>query len=169
MFDKSLYTHDRMFIFECAPGISGYLCVTFKVIGDGDQALLTNYKSPDPFRQFNEIVVSKSGIQILGYREKQPASIPIVHDCTVWSTLFIDYQVGESATMATWSVGGKTGDFTFDSPIMCESGVFIGGRDGGDRSFHGAIVSIECMYHATAQKIPDTLKELIINGQKVNT
>ena len=165
-FRRSVYFQNEMRLFDCTLGESGYLCITFKVIGDGDQTLLTNYKSPDLFRQFNEIAVSKSEIQILGYRDRQARIISIVHDCSIWTTLFVDFQVLEGGTSVNWSVDGNSGNFTFDGPIMCERGLFIGGRHGGDRFFDGAIASIESNCR-TAQKIPDALKELIINGQKV--
>ena len=165
-FHKSVYCQGEMRLFDSIPGYCGYLCVTFKVFGDGVQTLFTNYKLRDVFRQFNEIAVSKSEIQILAYRDSSPVIISIVHDCTFWTTLWVDYQVLESGIIGTWSVGENSGDFKLDCALMSESGLYIGGRHGGDRCFDGVIASIENNKRRATQKIPDALKEVIINGQK---
>ena len=69
-FQKNLYQFENPII-ECIRGY-GYICITFKVDGEEEQALITNYKAKDPLKNFHEISVTISEINIWGYMQNEP-------------------------------------------------------------------------------------------------
>ena len=55
IFKKSRHFHDDCEgVFYNRPGSHGYVCVTFRLQGDNEQIILTNYDPANP-TQFNEI------------------------------------------------------------------------------------------------------------------
>ena len=68
-FHNSRYKANEMFIFDCLSG-SGYLCITFRVSGEGKQTLITNYNHTDPFHQFHEISVFCTKLNLLRPRRE---------------------------------------------------------------------------------------------------
>ena len=129
---------------------------------------MTNYKDTDHFHQFHEISATSNEIRIWGYRNRQSTYTPIKHDCHRWTTLFLEYKVSTSALNGTYIIDGAQGDFTFDITNVCGSVTFIGGRSDGTKFLNGAIHAIECYSVESKQELPYTLRDLIIESQKID-
>ena len=169
-FQKNLYQFSNPII-ECIRGY-GYICITFKVDGEEEQALITNYKAKDPLKNFHEISVTTSEINIRGYMQNKPSQHTIQHDCRNWTTLFLDYTIHESAHSIEFTYildndPSMQGSFTFQSPIASLSGGNVGGRKDGTKVFSGALHGLEFYHTASPKPLPQSLKELLINRQQV--
>ena len=166
-FNRNRYKEEEMLMFQCLTGYSGYLCITFRVSGEEEQTLMTNFQEGDRFHQFHEISATRDEIRIWGCKNKQPTFTSIKHDCRGWTTLFIEYKVSPSELKGTYNIDGTQGEFTFDRPYVCRSGTFIGGRSDGTKFLTGAIHAIERYSMESKQDLPYILKDLIIKGQKI--
>ena len=173
VFHKNLY-HSQIdcFINTTATGY-GYVCITFKVDGDGEQVLITKeHHTHDKFREFHEISVTQTEINISGYLENKPIKIPIQHNCRNWTTLFLDYTTHESVSTSEFTYildndPRMQGSFTLQRPRVYTLGAYIGGRKDGTNAFAGSLHGIELYYTKSPQPIPQTLKELIIKAQQI--
>ena len=174
-FHNSRYKAKEMNIFVCVNGY-GYMCITFRVNGgEEQQTLLTNYKHTDRFHQFHEISVSSNEIRIWGSKNNKVIFIPIQHDCRTWTTLFLEYHYSPTTHLLQGSYiinndEESQGDFAFQEPLFCRSGISIGGRSNNTQFLIGAIHAIECYFvDDSKEKIPYTLKDLIIKSQRVES
>ena len=174
-FQKSRYWAPEMDLFVCTPGY-GYFCITFRVDSSGTepQALVTNYKPNDPFHQFHEIIVSTNEIRIYGWKNKQLAFTTIHHNCTAWTTLFLEYHTttrkqGLQGSFIINNDQSTQKSFTFDHPLMCRSGIYIGARKNNTQFMDGAIHAIESYFRELGhEKLPQPLKDLIIKNQMIH-
>ena len=94
-FKNSRYINDDVFLLSNHPNSLGFLCVTFRVLGEGPQTLISSYqKSTWAFR---EIQVDRAEIRIFyGGSESEI----IQHPCHEWTTLYIGYHAQPQTT--TW-------------------------------------------------------------------
>ena len=172
VFHNNLY-HSNTSIVEAIPGY-GYICITFKVEGDGEQVLITNHRAHDPLRQSHEISVTATEINISGYLQNKPIQIPIQHNCRNWTTLFLDYTTDESVGTSEFTYildndPKMQGSFTFQLPRAAQPGVYIGSRKDGTKAFVGSVHGLEIYYTKRSKPIPQTLKELIIKTQQISS
>ena len=173
VFHNNLYKSPMLTLIECIPGY-GYLCITFKVDGDGEQVLITNdRRAHDRIRQFHEISVSATEIVISGYLQNKPTEIPIQHNCRNWTTLFLDYTTHESVLTSEFTYildndPKMQGSFTLQRPRIVTPGAYIGARKDGTKAFVGSLHGIELYSTQSPQPIPQTLKELIIKTQQIH-
>ena len=172
VFHNNLYKSPMLTLIDCIPGY-GYLCITFKVDGDGEQVLITNdRRAHDRIRQFHEISVSATEIVISGYLQNKPTQIPIQHNCRNWTTFFLDYTTHEPASTSEFTYildndPRMQGSFTLQCPRASQSGVYIGGRKDGTKAFVGSLHGLETYFTHSPRPIPQTLKELIIKTQQI--
>ena len=130
VFHKNLY-HSQInyFINTILPGY-GYVCITFKVDGDGEQVLITKEHHDDRFREFHEISVTQTEINISGYLQNKLIKIPIQHNCRNWTTFFLDYTTHEPANTSEFTYildndPRMQGSFTLQRPCASQSGSVI--------------------------------------------
>ena len=155
---------------DCTPGY-GYFCITFRVDGGEEtQTLVTNHKPSDPFQNFHESTVSTNEIHIYGYKNKQMTFTTIHHNCSAWTTLFLEYHKSSGALQGSFIINNDQStqkSFNFDEPMLCKSGLSIGGRKDDTRFMDGAIHAIESYFVKHDEKIPPALKDLIIKNQMI--
>ena len=88
---KSRYFNDDCEgFFYNKSGSYGYVCVTFRLQGDHEQAILTNYDPTNP-AQFNEISATNTEMHIWGQKDEKSTHVIIRHMCRDWTTLFIEW------------------------------------------------------------------------------
>ena len=173
VFHKNLY-HSQInnFINTIRPGY-GYVCIKFKVDGDEEQVLITKeHHAHDRFREFHEISVTQTEINISGYLQNKPIKIPIQHNCRNWTTFFLDYTTHESVSTSEFTYildndPRMQGSFTLQRPRIVTPGAYIGARKDGTKAFAGSLHGIELYSTQSPQPIPQTLKELIIKTQQM--
>ena len=173
VFHKNLY-HSQInnFINTIRPGY-GYVCITFKVNGDEEQVLITkDHHAHDRFKEFHEISVTQTEINISGYLQYKLVKIPIQHNCRNWTTLFLDYTTHESVLTSEFTYildndPKMQGSFTLQRPRIVTPGAYIGARKDGTKAFAGSLHGIELHSTQSPQPIPQTLKELIIKTQQI--
>ena len=90
-FKKNQYVSKDMTFMDTEEGSSGFLCVTFKVFGEGEQALLSNY-SNSTIEDYCEIRVTSNEIILHIHSEDEI----IQHSCKDWTTLFVGYNSDET-------------------------------------------------------------------------
>ena len=172
-FDKNLYELIG-FPMWCVNGY-GYICVTFKVDGENEQSLITNYHHNDRFKQFHEISVSHQEIIFRGYMNDKATQHTVQHNCRESTTLFLDYtQTGlKSNVEYTYILNNDPkmqGSFTFQAPHRQMATSTVGGREDGTRFLSGGIHAIEMYGNPNIPKpIPESLKQLIVKSQMSNT
>ena len=111
-FDKSLYVvedvalspYDLTYV---------YICVTFVVLGEQDQTIISNYDEGNPDLPFREISASNKEIRIWGAKTKS-SYVPIEHKAkeTDWTTVFVEWSTN---TQGSFYVNGKETVGTFTS------------------------------------------------------
>ena len=173
VFHKNLYhAQINCFINTVIPGY-GYVCITFKVDGEGEQVLISkDHPAHDRFREFHEISVTQTEINISGYLENKPTKIPIQHNCRNWTTFFLDYTTHDAVQTSEFTYildndSRMQGSFTLQRPRVYTLGAYIGGLKYGTKAFVGSLHGIELYHTKIPQPIPQTLKELIIKTQQI--
>ena len=165
VFIKLLYEVEDIVLSPAEPGYVSF-CVTYLVVGDEDQTIVTNYDDDNPNLPFREISASSKEIRIRGAKTKS-LYVPIEHEAkeTEWTTVFVEWSKPEGS----FHVNGKyiVGTFTCQETLdVEETQISIGGRIGGSRLFNGAISALE-MYVDAESRLPDALKNLIISRQMI--
>ena len=148
------------------------MCVTFRLQGDHEQTILTNYDPANP-TQFNEISATNTEIYIWRQKDAKSTHVIVRHMCRDWSTLFIEWFSTEKQIYGNYIINDdeKTkGTFTFDQTGVHTSGIFVGRRANNTKFLTGAISGIEMYYTRRKEKeLPNHLKQLIIQNQMVVT
>ena len=161
------------------------LCLTFKIRANShiheEQYVVSNWEDPAKHGSIElverGIAATSEGIRILGAEEKW-----IAHDCTKWTTLFVEWGVkglksaeGQKVDGCYLFAGNRRGGGTFVSrpadaePDLYEH-VYIGGRSDNTRHMDGWLASVE-WYSCEEDRIqssgrmPFKLRDLILHDQ----
>ena len=168
-FQRSRYWAPSLDLFVCTKGY-GYFCITFRVDG-GLGSLVTNHNPVDPFHQYHEIIVSTTEIRIHGWKNKQKTFITIQHNCTAWTTLFLEYHKIDGGLQGSFIINNNQStekSFSFDDAVYCKTGLAIGARRDNTQFMDGAIHAIESDFLAdNDEKLPRPLRNLIIKNQMI--
>ena len=166
-FDKTHYIGDRLGLMVF-PGY-GYLCITFCTTTIRKQVLVTGYLQD--VEVFNEIVVSKSMVTLIGFDgDEKLKEVGVQHDCSKYTTLFIEWIRSEDSLNASgniWIDNKKRDRFSFTVGYVESGTLDIGMREDNSFPFQGNICAFE-MYHKEddeMQSIPDAVRNLIITNQ----
>ena len=105
------------------------ICVTFLVVGEHDQKIISNYDEDNPNLPFREISASNKEIRIWGAKAKS-SHVPIEHETkeTDWTTVFAECP---NNGQGSFRVPGKDniGTFTCQNTLgIEETAISIGGR-----------------------------------------
>ena len=143
------------------------LCVTFLVLGEQDQTIISDRDDVNLTLPFREISASNKEIRTWGAKTKL-SYVPIEHETkeTDWTTVFVEWSNnghGSFHVNGTDIVGAFTCQNTWG---ISESAISIDGRFGGSRLLKGAISALE-MYVDAESRLPDALKNLIISRQLI--
>ena len=146
------------------------MCVTFRLQGDPEQTILTNYDPANP-TQFNEISATDTEIYIWGQKYAKFTHVIIRHMCRDWTTLFAERFITEKQMYGNYIINGDEkikGTFTFDHSSVHTSDIFAESRVNNTQFLTGAIRRIEMYYtRRKEKKLPYPLKQLIIQNQMV--
>jgi hypothetical protein len=148
-----------------------FACVTFKVVGDDlDQCILSNWRPQQEQYVFRGISASKKEIRIYGCADEKKDYFSIVHDSTIWTTIFVEW--AENGGTFDINDGEKKGTFIVKpSTELLEPTAYIGGRSDHSHYFNGYISAVEwCSILDPAKDccFPNYLKKLIIQSQYID-
>lgn len=169
-FDKNLYRIYDLFIMAVIDGY-GYTCITFKVDGEDEQALITSYKDKDMLKTTHEISVNHQEIIFRGYTNDKFIQHTVQHNCREWTTLFIDYAHNSQESIEyTYILNNDPkmqGSFTLQRPKFITNDFTVGGRKDGTHFLSGAIHAIEIYQNRIPKPIPESLKQTIVKSQMI--
>ena len=153
----------------------GFLCITFRTKIDKEQILLSNFDDDNPDNPFNQILASKSSLFIVGFVDEKKIKIPIMHDCSKWTTFFVDWVVeytdGHGCITGTYMIDGNkklVGTFKFTRSFVSGDFIDVGSEPNDVRSFTGDIRALEIYTPFYGKIIPQSLKELVIQNQLID-
>ena len=146
----------------------GFICITFRTNSEAEQVLMcqssSSHHKPPPVVE-TEIRISGATeitIQVRGVKEI------IQHSCKKWTTLFVEYNSDGELSHFTYDVNGIIGSFTAPSQTVETLGFHLGCRFDETCYLDGQIASVETYDKSgTSAPLPDTLKSLVIENQKV--
>ena len=164
-FDKTYYEGDEL-SFMVDEGY-GYLCITFCTKEDKRQVLLSNKLQRLPI--FNEIVVSKNMVSIIGFDANQKQKeVYVEHDCSQYTTLFVEWHITEdrNVTGCFWINKKRQKEFIFKDDDDANTSIDIGMRGDHSFPFKGNISALE-IYNKEEElhSIPAAVRNLIISNQ----
>ena len=169
---ENRYVHDDVPFLTNLTDTNGFLCVTFRVDGDGmETVLLSSYTNQDsPFREIRvtstEIIINATGHSITGEI--------IQHACNEWTTLMLSYEAHAHLTSWSWTLNNDShtaGSFTTTTAKDSMYCITLGSRfDATTHYFRGQIAGME-MYHGNngATALPPNVLKLIVKNQMIPT
>ena len=161
-FKNMQYKCSRSSFLSDFPERCGFICITFRTNSEEDQVIICGNKSP------LEIKIS-GATEITIQVSKNVKEIVQHSSLKEWTTLFLEYNSDKKTAHFTYDVNGTVGSFT--SPVIwgARPGFYLGSRWDGTNFLDGEIASVEVYENkGTAAPLPDTLKNIVINNQKVS-
>ena len=161
-------------IFKYTERTYGFTCTTFRTSGDNTQTLISNYEY-DEEEDYCDISVTSTGIDITlnSIRTKVKKVFPIQHDCSKWTTFFLEYIPLKNKAEFRYLINNDHKlSGSFDFPLaneVLETNYSIGCRFSEPfQYFQGDIASLD-VYCVSGikdgQSLPTSLKELVIKNQ----
>ena len=163
-FKKNRYVSADMPVLETFPGMSGFLCVTFKMSGEGEQVLISNYED-DINNDYCEIRVAATEIILHLHSDDEI----VQHSCKDWTTLFIECNSDETTTYFKYDVNGTTGSFTRpSSKLFITESVALGSRYDDTHFLNGQVSALELYQIDQPSEVPEPLKKIVIKNQRIS-
>lgn len=174
-FTKSLYHEDNFNFIGVHPGV-GFVCLTFKTDSSEDGTLISNFNFRQPTYPFHEISASSTEIFLWGPKGDDLEKICIKHDCSNWTTLFIQWHTSNEETLGTYHVRsgagvGLEGKFLFDKFWSTTTGVNVGAQTESKRFFSGLLSAMELYFSPTLTRskiLSAALRELVVKNQLID-
>ena len=165
-FDKTYYECDKL-SFMVDAGY-GYLCITFCTKEDERQVLVSNRMRGFPV--FNEIVVSKNMVSIINKNAEQcQKDVSVHHDCSQYTTLFIEWHITEYDDLSGrfWINKKRQKEFILKLDDVSNPSINIGMRGDHSFPFKGNVSALEVYNNKenTVHSIPAAIRNLIISNQ----
>lgn len=144
----------------------GYICITFRTYSEDDQVLISANKR---YQQQQVTEVRISGATEITIQFDNVKEIVQHSSLKEWTTLFIGYNSDSKLVHFTYDVNGtSSGSFTAPSRGHVRGGFCLGSSWEGAKFLDGDIASLEVYENdKTAAPLPETLKNMIIENQKV--
>ena len=161
-FKKNRYVSDDMVVLETFPGRSAFICVTFKVFGDDEQVLMSNYEEDSSNNDYCEIRITPTDIILHLHSDDEI----IQHSCKDWTTLFVECNSDSTTTYFKYDVNGVTGSFSRPCSEMMTESVALGSRYDNTHFLHGQVSALEFYQINQPSEIPVELKDIVIKNQK---
>ena len=162
-FKKNRYVSTDMPVLETFSGMSGFLCVTFKMSGEGEQVLLSNYEE-DINNDYCEIRVAATEIILHLHSDDEI----VQHSCKHWTTVFIECNSDETTTYFKYDVNGVTGSYTRPSMKMfLTESVALGSRYDDTHFLSGQVSALEFYQTNQPSEVPEALKKIVIENQRI--
>ena len=161
-FKRNRYMSNDMQVLEPSAGSSAFLCITFKVFGDEEQVLLSNYQD-EGLEDYCEIRITATDIIL----HLHSADEVIHHSCKEWTTLFVECNSDSVATYFKYDVNGVTGAFSRPCAQSWAESIALGSRYDDTHFLHGQVSALEIYQVNQPLEIPMALKRIVINNQKV--
>ena len=161
-FRKNRYVCDDLSIISTFDGTSSFFCVTFRMSGEGEQVLLSNYQG-GTIGDYCEIRVSATEIILHLHSDDEI----IQHSCKDWTTLFVEHNSDGTTKYFKYDVNGMTGSFTRDRKKYLEvSSVSLGSRYDDTYFLNGEVSALEFYMANQPSEFPEELKNIVINNQR---
>ena len=151
-----------MEVLETFRGHSAFLCITFKVFGDDDQVLISNYEE-DNDNDYCEIRITATDIILHLHSDDEI----LQHSCKDWTTLFVECNSDSTTTYFKYDVNGVTGAFSRPCAQSWAESIALGSRYDDTHFLHGQVSALEIYQVNQPLEIPIPLKRIVINNQKV--
>ena len=171
-FHENRYVADgsNLFLGTCGDGYS-YVCITFRVQADTEQAIISNFDPDNPDEPFQEISATSTEIRIWGgSSDSIPIYVTVQHDTRDWTTLFVDWTVHTDYRLhCNYIINNDPatiGSYEFTDLGIHTTGFSIGGRYNDTKFMTGTISALDvyCNWQCT-QSIPSSLRHLIVSNQ----
>lgn len=162
-FKKNRYVSTNMPVLETFSGMSAFLCVTFKMSGEGEQVLISNYEE-DINNDYCEIRVTATEIILHLHSDDEI----VQHSCKHWTTLFIECNSDDTTTYFKYDVNGVTGSYTRPSMKMfLTESVALGSRYDDTHFLSGQVSALEFYQTNQPSEVPEELKKIVIKNQRI--
>ena len=162
-FKENRYVSDDLSIMSTFAGTSSFFCVTFRVSGEGEQVLVSNYQESLK-EDYCEIRVTATEIILHLHSDDEI----IQHSCKDWTTLFVEHNSDGSTKYFKYDVNGITGSFTRHRKKYLEvSSVSLGSRYNDTHFLIGQVAALEFYTVDQPSEIPTELKNIVIANQKI--
>ena len=163
-FKKNRYViSDDMMVLKTFPGCSAFLCITFKIFGEGDQVLISNYQE-DNLDDYCEIKVTATEIILHLHSDDEI----IQRSCKDWTTLFVECNSDSTTTYFKYNVNGVTGSFSRPCSRIVEGCIAMGSRYDDSHFLNGQVSALEFYEVNHPSEVPDELKNIVIKNQRVS-
>ena len=161
-FKQNSYTASEGVLMQSEPGLGGFICITFRMAGEGEQVLVSDYDSSKD--EYCEIRVTETEVIL----HLQSHDEMIQHSCRDWTTVFVEYNSDETTIYFRYNVNGTTGSFTRPShkPIFWYSVFTMGSRSDQTHYLTGAIAALEIYQSKQPSEVPEELQEIVIKNQQ---
>ena len=162
VFKENRYISENLHVLSTLKGNSSFLCITFKVDGEDEQVLLSNF-ADGMEGDYCEIRVSATEIVL----HLHSADEIIQRSSKEWTTLFVVCNSDHSISYFNYNVNGVTGSYT--RPVGEDNvvGIAVGSRyDNDDAYLNGQILSME-LYDANQPiEVPEELQNIVMKNQR---
>ena len=144
-FKKNRYVSNDIGVLEKFPGTSAFLCITFKVFGDGEHVLVSNYEDED--QDYYEIRVTSTEIILHIHSDDEI----LQHSCRDWTTLFVECNSDTSTTYFKYA-----------------EGIALGSRYDDTYFLDGQVSALEFYRVDQPSEVPEELKKIVIKNQRIH-
>ena len=160
-FKKNRYESREISVMDPFPGSSSFLCITFKMMGEGEQVLLSNFVGDED--DYCEIRLTNTEIILHLHGDDEI----IQHPCKDWTTLFVECNSDGTTAYFKYDVNGQTGLFTRPCTEMDASGIALGSRYDDTYFFNGGVLALEFYQIDQPSEVPEELKRIVIKNQRI--
>ena len=161
-FKKNRYASKDIFWLENEPGTNAFICITFKVFGDEEKVLISNFHKGED--NYCEVRVSATEIRLHLHNVDEI----IQHSCKEWTTLYLECNSDDTTTYYKYDVNGKTGSFTGTPDELFFTGSLAMGSRPDDTFFlNGQVSALEIYEGTQPSEVPKPLKDIIIKHQRI--
>ena len=162
-FEKNRYVSKDLSVLTTLRGCSGFICVTFKMAGEGEQVLISNYEE-DSDNDYCEIRVTATEIILHIHSDDEI----IQHSCKDWTTLYVECNTDDTTTYFKYDVNGRSGSYTRPSTeIFISESIALGSRYDDTHFLNGQVAALEIYESDQPSETPEALKKIVIENQRV--
>ena len=159
-FMKTRYTVDDGYLMHTRPGTGGFICITFRMSGEGEQVLVTDHA--DDRNDYCEIRATETDL-ILHLRGDDEV---IQRNCREWTTAYIEYNCDKTMMYFKYNVNGVTGSFTRPIRRGAIEVYSMGSRTDDTHFLEGSIAALEIYRVDQSSEIPGEWQKIIVKNQQ---
>ena len=165
-FKEARYSSEDLALLPNVPNLYGFLCITFRVMTDEEQVLLSDYQEDEEMKNMGHCEIRVSANEIILH--VRHATEIIQHSCKDWTTLFIEHNTDEKVAHYRYNVNGVTGSFVGTTSDYEQDGFALGARWDDTFFLNGQIASLEMYRIPSSASLPEPVKEVIMKNQNIS-